>query len=458
MPFVRHALWAAVLLLPSLGCAVPQPRGQGKQLYLTEPSSRRNYFLYFPKHYVELSDAERTQRRWPLVVTFHGMKPYDTAPMQALEWQHEADRYGYIVIAPELLAFDFLFGEFPLQRINRAFKSDELSTLAIIDHVFQTTHADPSSVLTTGFSSGGYMAHYMLNRHPQRFTCCAVRQGDFTASVLDSTLAAHSLYHPVLVLSTQYDFPICKDESVEAIRWYEQHGYKNFAWVNIKSRTHERTPDAAADFFARVVGVAPNAPSDVLLHRQAIDGNPAGLALLAGKLDQIERPSRAARPPDGLAVAPARPPTQRRPVTIAAAPPPSAAPAPPPPPPPVESPPPTPPGEATPRRAAVGEKPDHPAAAVGIHVSSAIGFEPLLLVYSADCPTDWQRSATFTWRLDEQLIGQGINGQRTISQPGDYTLALTVTTRAGVEHQAVRRIRVLKSVEANAGAPTQRTR
>jgi dienelactone hydrolase len=444
------------LLLPGLGCAVPQPRGAGKQLYLTEPSTRRNYFLYFPKHYLELSDAERAQHRWPLVVTFHGMKPYDTAPMQALEWQHEADRYDYIVIAPELLAFDFLFGEFPLLRINRAFKSDELATLAVIDHVFQTTHADPSSVLSTGFSSGGYMAHYMLNRHPQRFTCCAVRQGDFTAAILDSTLTAHSLYHPVLVLSTQYDFPICKEESIESIRWYEQHGYKNFAWINIKSRTHERTPDAAADFFARVAGVTPRAPSDVLLHRQAIDGNPAGLALLAGKLGQIERPPGATRDRDVLEVALARPPTQKRPVTIAPAPPsPRAAGVPPPP-----SPEPTPPavvGEATPRRGVAGDKAGR-SAAVGIQVSSAIGFEPLLLVYSADCPTDWQRTATFTWRLDDHLIGQGINGQRTITQPGDYTLALAVTTRDGVEYHAARRIRVLKNVEASAGAPPQRTR
>jgi dienelactone hydrolase len=445
---IRAGLTLGVLL-PLLGCAVPQPRGEGQQLYLTEPTTKRHYFLYLPKDYAALSEADRARRRWPLVVTFHGMKPYDTAPMQALEWQHEADRYNYIVIAPELLAFVFLFGEFPLHTINRAFKSDELASLAIMDHVLQNTHADPSNVLTTGFSSGGYMAHYMLNRHPDRFTCCAVRQGDFSANILDSTLTAHSLYHPVLVLSTQFDFPICKEESISSIRWYESHGYRNFAWVNIKSRTHERTPDTAADFFAHVAGVMPNTPPDALFGRQALDGNPTGLALLAGRLNQLERPPRTGLTDEPAQFALARPATQRRPVLMATTMSPAAAP---PAAPPVIAAPPDPqfeeprPADPTPRRGGSQKTAKLPVP-ITIRVSATIGFEPLLLVYSADCPADWQRTASFTWFLDSKVIGQDLNGQRTITQPGEYALDLRVVTRDGTEHRASRRIRVLKNLE-----------
>ena len=49
--------------------------------------------------------------------------------IQESVFYQEADRYGFIVVAPELTAFDFIFGEFPLHSINRAFKSDELTTL-----------------------------------------------------------------------------------------------------------------------------------------------------------------------------------------------------------------------------------------------------------------------------------------------------------------------------------------
>jgi poly(3-hydroxybutyrate) depolymerase len=433
----------AALLLGPTGCVVHQPRGEGTLQRIIEPSTARSYYLYLPKEYVAADETQRAARCWPVVVTFHGMKPYDVALFQAQEWEQEADRYGYVVVAPELKAFDFLTGEFPLRTINRDFKSDELATLAILDYVFERTHADPNNVLSTSWSSGGYMAHYMLNRHPDRFTCLAVRQSNFSASVLDPTLTAQSLYHPVLVLTTQNDIPVCKEESQEAIRWYESHGYKNFAWVHMKRLGHERTPDTAADFFARVSGVTPNRPPRVLVERQAIDGNPTGLALLAGHMGQIHRPPGLAAEDGVSARTVRRPPTQRRPIMVAR----SGGPQPPTASATEESTPP--PGEPTPTRRSLATTPRAAPAPVGIRVSSAIGFNPLLLVYSAECPADWQRTASFRWTLDGKEIGQAVNGQRTIPQPGDYLLELVVT-RDGAEHRAARRIRVLKNLETTA--------
>lgn len=429
-------LLAGVVLLAAGGCAVPQPRGEGRLERRTEPSTGRTYYLYLPKEYVQADEAGRAARRWPLVVTFHGMKPYDTAYSQAREWEQEADRYGYIVAAPVLRTFVFLFGEFPLRTVNKALQSDERATLAVLDHVFATTRADPANVLSTSWSSGGYIAHYMLNRHPDRFTCLAVRQSNFSAAVLDPALTARSAYHPVLILSTQNDVGICKRESREAIKWYEGHGYRNFAWIFINRLGHERTPDTAADFFARVCGVQPNRPPVVLSGRQAVDGNPAGLALLAGNMAQLQRPpDQAAGAPaaDDVRVAVRGDPTPPRPVRPASpARPPAAAT--------------VTPGPVTPGAAAA-------QAPLSISLSSAVGFEPLLLVYAAECPSDWQRSASFQWTLNGQRIGQGVNGQKTILAPGDYTLEVVVVTRDGAEHRARRQIRVLKSMEASAGAP-----
>lgn len=436
-------LCVGVLLLLSSGCAVPQPRGEGRLENRIEPTSNRRYLLYLPKEYVESDEPARAARRWPLVVTFHGMKPYDIAYYQAREWQQEADRYGYIVIAPVLRAFDFFFGQFPQRTVTTAFKSDEEAILAILDHVFETTKADPSNVLSTGFSSGGYMAHYMINRHPERFTCLAPRQANFSASILDARAVERSRDHPILLLTTMNDLGICKRETKEAIAWYENHDYTNLAWVFINRLGHERTPDLAAYFFASICGAQPNTEPKVLVKRQAIDGNTSGLSLLAGNFTRQEpdnEPPVAGGAP--RADVTTRRPTPRRPRLTAA------------------TPPDTRPGDTvaaekprrkpTRRRGPTPSRPVNQGNPVSISVSSAIGFEPLVLVYSARCPTDWHRTAEFFWTLNGQRIGTGVNGQKTISAPGDYSLELLIVTRDGREHRAAHQVRVLKNIEASA--------
>lgn len=496
--YARFANPAFALLTLSMitwaGCAVPQPRGAGKLSRIVEPTTQRGYWLYLPKDYVKSDEAGRKSRSWPIVVSFHGMKPFDSARAQALEWQQESDRYGFVTVAPELGAPD-LFQEFPLRSVHPEFQKDERCTLAILDHVVSTTGADPTHTLATGWSSGGYMAHYMMNRHPDRFTALGVRQANFSAAVLDYANASRSKYHPIFIANTENDFAVCKRESKEAVQWYHNNGYRNVAWVYIKNLGHERTPDLAADFFARVAGVKANRPSDVLVKRQAIDGNPDGLALLAGKFVGVQSPTGSSsvqfasaapnvpsappvrpqptppRNPQSLPFArPATPPQPRptgaaptptylspepaRPVTVARLPR-SAAPAaasfaqPPAPaalrPPTVST--------ATPaRQAPAAPTPPRERAMVSIRVSSAIGMEPLYLGFSADCPSEWQDRADFLWTLNGDPVCNGINGQKTLSTPGEHTLGLLVVTPDGSEHRAYRLIRVLPRISASGHA------
>jgi len=445
-------LGPAALLLVG-GCAVPQPRGGGKLQYLAEPSTKRGYWLYVPRPYLEADEATRQQRRWPVVVTFHGMKPFDSAYPQACEWQQEADRYGFIVIAPELVAPDVL-RQFPIRSITPAFASDAEATLAILDHVFASTCADRQNVLATSWSSGGYLAHYVLNRYPERFTCLAVRQSNFSNAVLDPRLTPRSRDHPLLILTTQNDFGGVKQETREAIRWYEGHGYTNFAWVEIKGLGHERTPDTAAAFFAKVAGVEPSHPPTVLTHRQAIAGNPRGLALLTARGDQAlavaaqkrdltpaATPARlTAREPATGSLAAANRPTPPRP----AAPPPE----------PLAST----TGGATPDGASrkpaqavatqTPRRPPPPRPPVSIRVWPRIGVEPLVLAFAAECPPDWLRTADFLWTLNGEPIASGPNGQKTITQPGEHTLALLVVTANGAEYRVYRLIRVLAHIDS----------
>jgi hypothetical protein len=183
----------------------------------------------------------------------------------------------------------------------------------------------------------------------------------------------------------------------------------------------------------------------VLVNRQAIAGNPRGIAVLAGRMDSI-RPGQPALatavPPRSATPARSAPggdwSSSEAPALLAVRSMPRAEP-------------------ATPSESSSGsammpsrapERPALPRAPVTIRVSSAIGTEPLVLAFSADCPADWQRSADFLWTLNGEPICSGVNGQKTITEPGEHTLGLLVVTPGGEENRAYRLIRVLPSAES----------
>ena len=167
MPLLRTLGYLTLMVLGSMSlrCAVPQPRGNGQVHWLKEPTTHRKYWLYLPEDYVAQDGKREDGKKWPLVVTFHGMKPWDNSGPQIREWQEEADRYGYVVIAPDLLVCDTL-KEFPIRKIGKNLKKDEEAILRIMDDVFRRTDADPDHVLSTSWSSWGFVAHYMVNRYP----------------------------------------------------------------------------------------------------------------------------------------------------------------------------------------------------------------------------------------------------------------------------------------------------
>ncbi len=252
-----------VLLCLAAGCAVPQPRGEGIYKVVQEPKTKAWYGLYLPRGYDEAHPGNHPSprlERWPLVMTFHGMKPYDNAGPQVREWEQQADIYGYIVCAPYLSTSDS-FMQYPLRKEHSYVLRDRENVLAIMDHVFSTTRADPDHVLSTSWSSGGYLAHYFPNRYPERFSCIATRLSNFSPDLMEEESVPRYRHRvPVAVFIGDGDLPACKSESEDAVAWYTAREFKVVRGKMIDNMGHERIPQTAAAFFAEQTGIRPLLP------------------------------------------------------------------------------------------------------------------------------------------------------------------------------------------------------
>ena len=482
-------LLALGLACNSFGCVVGQPPGKGRVMFLTEAKTGNGYYLYLPEDYVQSEGLRPPDKKWPIVVSFHGMRPWDSAGAQIMEWQQEADRYGYVVIAPDTRISDLL-GELPLRRISHSLKKDEEGIVAILDEVYETLDVDPNHVLTTSWSMGGYLAHYMINRHPDRFSCLAVRQSNFSADILDPNEVPRYRDSKIAVFYTRHDFDICQRESKEAIAWYTQQGFDTTSGV-IEQMGHERTPQTAAAFFAstcnavaktpplelariqlsavpatqvasaartpkkrpaRPVVKAPRKPqtrnpqlaranrqNTVRWREDLIYGSgrtPAASVGKKGTANNKTNPQKSASPVSGSAQrrvsgTNGRPSTNRpsRGRNIPAKP---VAP-------PTKRHDPRAPAQRFDKR---GNNPHlNP---LTVRLSAHIGISPMLMSYTVHIPMEMRKGADVLWIDNGEPISRGISGQRTLAAPGQHKIEVLVVTQDNREFRATKTVTVLE--------------
>jgi dienelactone hydrolase len=227
---------------------VPQPAGKGTQFLMQEPETRRSYYLYLPSGY-------SPNKKCPLILTLHGMKPFDSAPSQVREWQSTADQFGMVVVAPELLNSD-LFMQYPLKDISSSVQEDEKDVIAVLKYVTNHCSIDKSRIFATSWSSGGYLLHFIVNRHPDMFAGLCARGSCFSEDVLsvDNGRLMAKRGFPVMIYYCENDLPGIQNESKRAIDWYRNLGFPVTRKV-VPGKGHERVPDLAAAFFARNSGM-----------------------------------------------------------------------------------------------------------------------------------------------------------------------------------------------------------
>lgn len=222
--------------------------GAGEQVYWVNRKSGQGSYLYLPKKFTP-------DRRWPLVVTLHGMKPFDTAKYQIDEWEGMADKHGFVVIAPVLRSPD-VFNEFPLRDSSSpALLQDELAVINLIHELSRSCPINPDRILLTSWSSGGYVLHYLMNRRPDIFAAVVARESNFHPDLLNVANVPRYRDKPILIFYGQLDFPGVKAEAKRSAEWYRSRGFRKLKEREIPGLGHQRRPDIASDFFIDAVGL-----------------------------------------------------------------------------------------------------------------------------------------------------------------------------------------------------------
>lgn len=404
----------------SSGCVVGQRPGKGEVRHIREPKTNGQYYLYLPEDYKAEEQNGPSGRKWPVVVTFHGMKPFDSASAQIREWQQEADRYGYIVIAPKLSSPDLL-SEFPVRTVHPGVKRDEEITIAALDDAARRVSIDPDHVLSTSWSSGGYIAHYMANRYPERFSCIAPRQSNFSAAVLDPNNVDRYRKNKVGIFYTENDFAICRKESQEAARWYSRHGF-DVTFAVFQDLGHERRPAVAAAFFAKTCGAQAKSPPTEIARMQVKD-IPQIVTAKESKAKNTDPPKQTS--PKRVTSRPPHPRPQPRQAKSVPRPP------------------------ANDRSRTATRRSDAPKtksavqSPLQIRLSSDTGVAPLLVNFSATVPANMRKGSYFLWTSNGIPISNGLKGRKLFTEPGTYVIGCMMTSESGTTYNASQAVRVL---------------
>ena len=241
----------AVAALTVAGCPVHEEPGSGTQLSLREAQTERQYYLYKPLGY-------DPNKRYPLVMAIHCIKPFDSAHRQIREWESTADKYGFIVAAPVLATPNLV----PLwfNKVDSTMKRDEQVVMKVLDEVLKNTAADPNRVFISSLSSGGALMHYVANKYPNRFAGLCARGCWFNEHILNEENARKMAEtgFAVMIQYAEYDDINIKIDSWKAIRWYEQMGFEVKSVViglslRLPGLGHMEgtVPDKAGEFFMR---------------------------------------------------------------------------------------------------------------------------------------------------------------------------------------------------------------
>ncbi|HUX03125.1 MAG: PKD domain-containing protein [Phycisphaerae bacterium] len=216
----------------------------GKVSFQKEPSTGRTYHLYIPTSY-------NPQRSYPLVVTAQGTFPFDEAAGQRDRWVNAAERYGLIICSVDFDSATGFLG-IPPDRAAPELVRDEMAVLAILKELFGRYNINRDAVMITGWSGGGYPAHFIGLRHPDVFRAIVGRTANFSEHLVSDETAHRARHMHVYVFFGEGDLPGFDEMNRNANFWYTVRGFRNFAIRRLPGG-HDPNQIEAARYFTNIV-------------------------------------------------------------------------------------------------------------------------------------------------------------------------------------------------------------
>jgi poly(3-hydroxybutyrate) depolymerase len=247
----RAAHWLSLIIVLAIlqfatGCAtlvdpnVPEPIRP-----FVEPNFETDYLLYRPSSY-DRRDA------WPLVVVCHGGFP-DSPARRIREWTQWAERYGFLIAAPQMQTGGK--STWPrAEQATRRLDENERRILSILRHVQAGQSISTDRIFIDGSGSGGPVALYTGLRNPSLFRAISLRDPAFEEQLLEGLADVLDPYQPILVQHGSADW-MMGDKAGSCITWLRSQGFH----VRTAGTTSDRMADVqrAVEFYERVVRTEP---------------------------------------------------------------------------------------------------------------------------------------------------------------------------------------------------------
>jgi poly(3-hydroxybutyrate) depolymerase len=246
------ALAAAMagMLAVGSGCGTSTWRGAdgkvatGRVDSQKEATTGRIYHLYIPTTY-------DPRRAYPLVVTFHGAFPFDEAMGQRNRWVDVAEKYGLIVCSPDGDGATPWLG-FSKDHPSPELERDDKAVVAIVKEVESRYNINKTAIMITGWSAGGFTAHYVGLNHPEIFRAIVGRCSNFNENIVSDDVARRARHMHVYLFFGEADWAGFNDMNRTANFWYTVRGFRNFVIRQLPGG-HDPNQAEAARYFLNII-------------------------------------------------------------------------------------------------------------------------------------------------------------------------------------------------------------
>lgn len=233
---------AACALIAADNYRDAQGRVRTGKLSMRHVKVKRNYYMYIPTTYTP-------RKAYPLVVSAPGTFPFDSSPGTRDSWVAQAEKHGFIVCCPD---FETATGLLNVKADKKKLSRDETRVAAIIKEVRSRYNINPDGIFITGWSGGGYPAHYLGLTRPDLFRGIIGRTANFSEDLVDDETARKARHRHVFCFFGKSDLVSIPEQNRRAHFWYTVHGFQNFEIKEVPGG-HAKNNDLAAEWLMKIV-------------------------------------------------------------------------------------------------------------------------------------------------------------------------------------------------------------